>query len=147
MQLTVLVFCTLYHGDIHLHRVTRKYLEQFSSYRVDINILQKALSSKDHNSKSRITRVTVLAFCTSSHNVLHFCYIKISGTICNLQSGHEYIAKMVITRVHSKIVIFNISCFLGRTKSRLTRVSCCFVVCVCVYVCALHVVSWCFNFV
>ena len=42
----VLVFCKLYHGDIHLHKIPRKYLEQFSSYRVDTNILQKSLFSK-----------------------------------------------------------------------------------------------------
>ena len=29
-----------------LHKVSRKYLEQFSSYRVDTNILQKSLFSK-----------------------------------------------------------------------------------------------------
>ena len=40
------VFCKLYHGDIHLHKVSRKYLEQFSSYRVDTNTLQKSLISK-----------------------------------------------------------------------------------------------------
>ena len=31
----VLVFCILYHGDIHFHKVSRKYLKQFSSYRAD----------------------------------------------------------------------------------------------------------------
>ena len=46
VRVTVLVFCKLYHDDIHLHKVSRKYLEQFSSYRVDTNILQKSLFSK-----------------------------------------------------------------------------------------------------
>ena len=43
----VLVFCTSYHGNIHLHKISRKYLKQFSSYRVDtyICILQKSLFS------------------------------------------------------------------------------------------------------
>ena len=30
-----LVFCTSYYCDIHLHKVSRKYLKQFSSYRAD----------------------------------------------------------------------------------------------------------------
>ena len=32
-------------------------------------------SSKGHNSKSRLTRVTVLVFCTLSHNALHLCEV------------------------------------------------------------------------
>ena len=131
----VLVFCTLYHGDIHLHKVSRKYLKQFSRYRVDTNILQKSLCSvsclmmlyicvkfhqlwilcsarclmvfytcekfhnnisngfqltertrehnrngyaqcsKDNNSKSRQTRVTVYVFCMSFHSALHLCEV------------------------------------------------------------------------
>ena len=30
-------------------------------------------SSMGHNSRSRLTRVTVLVFCTSSHDVIHLC--------------------------------------------------------------------------
>ena len=36
----------IYHGDIHLLKVSRKYLDQFLSNRVDRNILQKSLFSK-----------------------------------------------------------------------------------------------------
>ena len=36
----VLVFCTSHHVDIHLHKVSRKYLEQFSSYRADTYITE-----------------------------------------------------------------------------------------------------------
>ena len=32
--------------DLHLHKVSRKYLKQFSSYRLDTNTLQKSLFSK-----------------------------------------------------------------------------------------------------
>ena len=46
VRVTVLVFCQLYYGDIHLHKVSRKYLQQFSSYRVDTTILQKSQCSK-----------------------------------------------------------------------------------------------------
>ena len=46
VRVMVLVFCKLYHGDIHLHLVSRKYLEHFLSYRLDKNILQKSLFSK-----------------------------------------------------------------------------------------------------
>ena len=45
-SVTNLVFCKLYDGDIYLHKVSRKYLEQFSSYRVGTTILQKSLFSK-----------------------------------------------------------------------------------------------------
>ena len=41
-----LEFCKLFHGDIHLHQVSRKDLEKFLSYRVDTNLLQKSLFSK-----------------------------------------------------------------------------------------------------
>ena len=40
--------------------------------------------SKGHNSKSSLRRVTVLVFCTSAHDALHF--IKIYKTVCNLLS-------------------------------------------------------------
>ena len=40
----VLVFCQSYHDDIHLHKVSRKYLKQFSSYRVDIYITEMTIS-------------------------------------------------------------------------------------------------------
>ena len=36
---TVLVFCKLNHGEIHLHKVSRKHLEQFLSYKKDTNII------------------------------------------------------------------------------------------------------------
>ena len=46
----ILVFCTSYHGDIHLHKVSRKYLKQFSSYRADTEItifnVQRAITPK-----------------------------------------------------------------------------------------------------
>ena len=75
-------FCTAYHGDIHLHKVSRNYLKQFSSYRN--HYFQ---CSKGHNSKNRLSRVKVLIFCTSSHDALHLCtFIKISETVSNLQS-------------------------------------------------------------
>ena len=76
-------------ADIYLHKVSRKYLEQFSSYRVDTNIFQKShQSSKGHNSKSRLTRVTVFVFCTSSHDALHLCeaslkYLERFSTYCH----------------------------------------------------------------
>ena len=36
-------------------------------------------SSKGHNSKSRLTRVTVLVFCTLSHDALHLCEVSSNG--------------------------------------------------------------------
>ena len=73
-RVIVLVFCTSYHGDIHLHKVSRQYLKQFSSYRNHY-----FLCSKGHYSKSKISKVRVLKFCSSSYDALHFCgFIKIS---------------------------------------------------------------------
>ena len=45
-RVMVLIFCKLYYGDIHLYKVSRKYLEEFSSYRVNANILQKSIFAK-----------------------------------------------------------------------------------------------------
>ena len=39
-RIMVLVFCTSYHGDKNLHKVSRKYRKQFSSYRVDTIITE-----------------------------------------------------------------------------------------------------------
>ena len=84
------------------------------------------LSSKGHNSKRRLTRVTVLVFCTSSHDDLHLCEVSskymewfstiISGTVFNLQSRHEYIVEMAIFKIY----------YVQRAatpKRRLTRVT------------------------
>ena len=58
----VLVFCTSYHDDIHLHKVSRKYLKQFSSYKVDIYIteitifnIQKAIILKQEGHDGPVT--------------------------------------------------------------------------------------------
>ena len=57
-------------------------------------------SSKGRNSKRRLTRVTLLMFCTSVYDALHLCEIKISGTVFNLQSGHKYIVEMAIFNIY-----------------------------------------------
>ena len=62
---------------------------------------QYLLCSKSHKSKSRLTRVTVLVFCTSSHDVKSF--IKISGTVFFLQDGHEYMIEMAMLNVQRAI--------------------------------------------
>ena len=57
-----------------------KYLEQFSSYRVDSKLLLS-------NSK-----VTVPVFCMSSNNSLCLCsFMKISWTVFKLLRGHKII--------------------------------------------------------
>ena len=71
---TVPVLCKLYHSDIHLHKVSRKYhktdfiLQTGHKYITEITIfkVQRAITPK-------VTRVTVLVFCTSSHDALHLC--------------------------------------------------------------------------
>ena len=52
-ELWFLFVYTSYHGDIHLHNVSRKYLKQFSSYRADTYItditifnVQRAITPK-----------------------------------------------------------------------------------------------------
>ena len=59
-------------------------------------------SSKGHNSKSRLTRITLLKFCTSSYDALHLFEVslKISGRVFNLQSEHMYIVKMAIFNIY-----------------------------------------------
>ena len=52
------VFCTSYHGDIHLHKVI-----------ICFQI------TKGHKSKTRLSRVMVLVFCTSSHAALLLCEV------------------------------------------------------------------------
>ena len=46
-----------HHGDVHLHKVSRKYLKQFSSYRGDTYITGITIF-KGHNSKRRLSRGT-----------------------------------------------------------------------------------------
>ena len=69
-----LVFCTLYHGDIHLHKVSRKYIKQFSSNRADTYIREITIFNVQMAiTPVRLSRVEVLMFCTSSHDALYLC--------------------------------------------------------------------------
>ena len=104
-RVMILVFCTSYHGDIHLHKVSRKYLKQFSSYRVGYLYHRNHYfqCSEGHNSKIRLNRVTVLVFlCTSSHDALHLCevFIKIFEMVSNLQSWYEYLVEKAIFSIY-----------------------------------------------
>ena len=107
--------CFANHGDIHLHKVSRQYLEQFLINRVDTNILQKSLFSKGINSKSRLTRVMVLVFCTLFHVALHL--FKFHQNICN---GFQLTER---PQVHSRNGYFQyLLCSKNRkSKSRSTR--------------------------
>ena len=71
----VLVFRTLYHGDIHLHKDSRKYLKQFSNYRADTYITEITIFNVQRaiTPKNMLIRVRVLMFCTLSHDALHLC--------------------------------------------------------------------------
>ena len=65
-----------YHGDIHLHKVSIKYLKVFKLQSGHIYYRNHYFQySKGHNSKSRLSRVTVLVFCTLSHDALHLCEV------------------------------------------------------------------------
>ena len=72
-------------------------------------------SSKGSKSKSRLTRVTVLVFCTSSHDALHLCEVH-----QNIWNGFQLTEQ---TQVHSKIAIFKIYYVQSAAtpKTRLTR--------------------------
>ena len=74
-RVTVLVFCSLSDDALHLCEVSSKYLEQFCNLQTQIHsrngYFQYLLCSKDPNSKSRLTRVTIFLFCTLSHGALH----------------------------------------------------------------------------
>ena len=75
----VLVFCKLYHGDINLHKVSRKYLKQFQVTEwTQIYYRNHYFQiAKGHNSKSRLTRVMVLMLCTSSYVALYLCEVSL----------------------------------------------------------------------
>ena len=88
--------------------------------------------SKGKNSKSRQTRVTVHAFCTSTHRSLNLCEVSSKY----LKRFPTYIAD---TNTWQKWVFFQyLRCSKGcNSKGRLTSYGSCI----------LHVVSWCFKFV
>ena len=93
-------------------------------------------SSKGHNSKRRLTRVTVLVFCILSYNAFHLYKVSFRYLECFKLTER--------TRVHSRNGYFQyLLCSKDRSsKNRLTRKRF-FFLCVCV----LHIVSWCFTIV
>ena len=113
------VFCKLYHGDIHLHKGSRKSRNSFQVTEwTQTNYRNHYFQgSKGHNSKSRLTRVTILVFCTSSHDALHLC--EVSSKYLNGFQLTEW------TRGHSRNGYFQyLLCSKGcNWKSRLTRVT------------------------
>ena len=66
---------------------------------------QYLLCSNGHNSKSRLSRVTVFLVCMLSHGALHFLrnFIIISGTVFNLQLGQGYMVEMAMFNVQRAI--------------------------------------------
>ena len=70
-------------------QIGHKYITEITTFNV-----QRALTPK-------VTRVTVFVFCTSFHDALHLCgFIKISGTVFNLHSGHKVIVEMAIFKIY-----------------------------------------------
>ena len=62
------------YGDIHLHKVSRKYLKVFKLQSGHIYYRNHYFQcSKGHDSKNRLSRVRVLMGCTSSYDALHLC--------------------------------------------------------------------------
>ena len=72
-------------------------------------------SSKGHNSKSRLIRVTVLVFCTLIYNALHLCEVS-----SNVWNGFQPAER---TRVHSRNGYFQyLLCSKDHSKNRLSGV-------------------------
>ena len=98
------MFIKLYYGDIHLHKVSRKYLERFQVIEWTQIYYRNHFvqSSKGHNSKSGLTGVSVLVFYTLSHSALHLYEVSLKylERFFNLQSGHEYIVEMAIFNIY-----------------------------------------------
>ena len=71
----ILAFCTSSHSALHCVRFHEnisngvQLIERTQVHGGNDNVQ----CSKDNNSKSRLARVTVDVFCTSSHGALHLC--------------------------------------------------------------------------
>ena len=108
--------CELYHVGIQLYEVSKKYLEQFLSCRVDQLYYRNHFfrNSKDHNSKSGLTWITVLVLCTLFYDALHLYEV-----------SSNYLERTELTRVPRRKCYFQyLLCSKGRTsKSKLTKVT------------------------
>ena len=70
----VLVFCTWYHVDKHLHsfkKILKQFLSILHEYITEIIIfkVQRAITPKVGKP------VTIVKFCTLSHDTLHLCEV------------------------------------------------------------------------
>ena len=70
----VLVFCTWYHGDKHLHsfkKILKQFLSILHEYITEIIIfkVQRAITPKVGKP------VMIVKFCTLSHDTLHLCEV------------------------------------------------------------------------
>ena len=82
----VLVFCISYYGDMHLLKVSKKYLNSRHIYYRN-HYFQ---CSKGHNTKSRLSNIMVLVFLCSAPRlmILYICvkFYQIARMVFNLQS-------------------------------------------------------------
>ena len=113
------VFFTSYHGDIHLHKISRKYLKQFSSYRVDTYITETTTFNVQRVINSK---VGLAEFGSCILHLISWCFTfvrkftKISETFSNIQSWHKYMVEMAIHNIYYVQRVAN-------PKSRLTKVT------------------------
>ena len=56
-------------------------------------------SSKGHNSKRRLIRITILVFCALSHDALHLCEVSSKYLEQFSTYRHEYIVEMAIFNI------------------------------------------------
>ena len=72
----VLVFCTSHHGDIHLHKVSRKYLKQFSSYRVDTYITEITIFNVQRVITPKVGKAEVWFMCSAPYLMMLYICVK-----------------------------------------------------------------------
>ena len=78
----VLVFCTTYHGDLHLHKVSSKYLKQFSSNRADTYITEITVFNVQRAiSKGRLSRAEVVFLCSAPRLMMLYIFVNFCQNI------------------------------------------------------------------
>ena len=70
------MFCTSYHGDIDLHKVSRKYLKQFSSYRADTYIKEITIFNVQRAITPKVDLVELGFVCSAPFLVMLYIYMK-----------------------------------------------------------------------
>ena len=137
IRVTVLVFCTLCHNASHSCEVSSKYLKGFQlTVQTQVHsrngYFQYQLCSKDHNSKSRLTRVmvlcsacclTVLYTCEKFHNYTSHGFQLTEQTRVHNRNGYVQNSKAITPKI-------------GEPELRIMCSACCLILSLhCLYIC------------